>query len=389
MRVGAGVGDNRTLGERRTDSALHLAALGGEGGGQADKALAAVGQVGAQNEVELSACAADVLDACGFRIDLTVQVDVDGVVDRDKVVDLCDDARVVRVADRCAHDSRIVVDVVIQLLRAGAECKYLTTLVDGLLGAGQLACTGDVDEGIDIHLGVYAQIGQVGLCDQGADCVRHTADAQLEAGTVRDLLNDQLCNGVVNLGRSGSTHLTERRVVALDDHVDLGDVNRVLKAAETARHILVDLNDDVLAGLADRLEVGCVRTEAEIAVLVHRCNLNQRVLVRDDVFTVVARQLGIADRCIICHSLCDHFALNAAHVPGVPGEMLRCVVYFCDFRNPHQDAAADFDVGQLVCACSERFIQCDRRTGAPAVVDPVAALDALDRVLGGGQFALI
>ena len=80
-----------------------------EGGGAADEALSALGQVSAQNEVKLSACTADVLDSCGLCIYLTEEVEVNRVVDGHEVVQGCDGADVVGVINRSAHAGRVVV----------------------------------------------------------------------------------------------------------------------------------------------------------------------------------------------------------------------------------------------------------------------------------------
>ena len=74
MQIGAGIGDDAAVFQRGTDAALELTGLLiKEGRGQADKALAALGKVCAQNEIQLSAGAADVLDPCGFGIYLSEQ----------------------------------------------------------------------------------------------------------------------------------------------------------------------------------------------------------------------------------------------------------------------------------------------------------------------------
>ena len=81
VEVGAGGGDHGPLQQRGPDTGLQLAAFFVHvGGGAADEALSALGQVSAQNEVKLSACTADVLDSCGLCIYLTEEVEVNRVV---------------------------------------------------------------------------------------------------------------------------------------------------------------------------------------------------------------------------------------------------------------------------------------------------------------------
>ena len=114
---------------------------------------------------------------------------------------------------------------------------------------------------------MYAEILQVGFRNHGTDRIRHAADAQLQAGAIRDLLHDQLGHRAVNVGRrTAGAQLRDRRVLTLDDHIYLGDVDRFLKAAQAARHVLIDLDDDNVGHVAHCLQVGRVRAEAEVAV---------------------------------------------------------------------------------------------------------------------------
>src|SRR5699024_6733128 len=101
--TGPGVGADGAVGEGGDDAALHGAVLAGDGGGQADEALAALGQIGAHDEVQLAAGAGDVLEAGGLGVHLAEQVQVHRVVDGDEVVDLADDPHVVGVVHRGGH----------------------------------------------------------------------------------------------------------------------------------------------------------------------------------------------------------------------------------------------------------------------------------------------
>ena len=166
-------------------------------------------------------------------------------------------------------------------------------------------------------------------------------------------------------------------------------MNAFFKAAQTARHVLVDFYDDLFAGFANGSQMRSVRTKVEIAVLVHRCDLNHNNIRRANALSIPTRQLGIAQRGIERDAVVNHVALNAAHVPRVPREMLVCVRNLCDGKRLHQDAAADVDVYQLVCTSGQCLVQFNRRAGAPAVIYPVAALDDLCCLCGSCQFTVI
>ena len=156
-----------------------------------------------------------------FRVDLAGEIEVNGIVDRHEMIDLGDGAGVVGVADRCGHDRRIFVDVIIELFGARGEGEDLPTAVDRLFGAVDLSGHGNINKCVDIHLGMNAEILEVGVRDHRADRVGHPADTELKAGAVGNLLDDQPGHGLVNGRRRSRAHLGHRGIVPLHDHIDL------------------------------------------------------------------------------------------------------------------------------------------------------------------------
>ena len=324
------------------------------------------------------------LDARALGVDLTEQVDIDGVVDGDEVVEGGDAADVVGVLHGSGHALRVVVEVIVHLLGAGTEGVDLTALVQILVAAGDLARLGDIHKGIHVHFGVHAEVLQVTLSDQVADGVGHTADAQLQASAVGDLRDDEVCHGEIDLGGcTGSGHLAQRRVIALHHTGHLRDVHPVLGAAEAARHIGVDFHDDLLGLFADGTQMGSTGPEVEVAVLVHRGHLKDRHIHGVRAVAVVAGQLGIADGGVEGEALRNGLALDAAHVPAVPCHMGSGVVDLEDLRHPHQDAAAEVDVLQFRQTLCDGSIHSHRGVHGPAIIHPVAALDQSSGLLGG------
>ena len=61
VRARTGIGNDRSVLERRTNTALERAVLLLKGGRAADEALAALGQIRAQNEVQLATCTGNLL----------------------------------------------------------------------------------------------------------------------------------------------------------------------------------------------------------------------------------------------------------------------------------------------------------------------------------------
>ena len=111
--IGAGIGDNRTWVQGRKNSGLQLSVLCLEGGGAADEALSALGEIGSHYEIQLSAGSADVLDSGGLGAYLAKEVNVDSVVDGHKIIQLRNYAHIVGIADRSAHAGRVVIQIIV------------------------------------------------------------------------------------------------------------------------------------------------------------------------------------------------------------------------------------------------------------------------------------
>ena len=330
------------------------------------------------------------LNAGRLGVDLTKEVHIHGVVDGDKVIQLGDDLNIVGVIHRCGHHIGVLLDVVIQLLGAGSKGIDLTASVHVLVAAGDLASLGNIHESVHIHLGVHAQILQVGLRDQGANGIGHTADAQLQAGAVGDLLHDHLGNLAVHIGgRSAGAHGGHGGVLAFHDHVNIADVD--LGAGQTVdpRHILVDFHDDLLGMLQHIANVGSRNSEAEVAVGVHGSHLDHSHIRGGVAVPIETGQLRIAHGAEIAHALADDLAVHAAAVPGVPGEVVTSVIRLAHLGHPHGHAAVDLHVKQLVLPGSQSLVQSDRLIAAPTVIHPVTGLDNLHRFLSGSQLLLI
>ena len=316
------------------------------------------------------------LDACALRVHLTEQVNVHRIVDGDEVVDGGDAADVVGVLHGSGHALRVVVQVIVHLLGACTKGIDLTALVQILVAAGDLACLCNIHKGIHIHLSVHAQVLQIALGDEAADGVGHTADAQLQAGTVGDLRDDEVCHLQIDLGGStGSGHLADGRVAALHNTGNLGDVHPVLGAAQAFGHVPVDLNDDFLGLIADGTQVGSTGAKVEIAVLVHGGHLEHRHIHGVRAVAIVAGQFRVADGGVEGEALGNGLALNAAHVPAVPGHVGSGILDLEDSGHPHQDAAAEVDILQLGQTLCNGSVHRYGGVHGPAVIHPVAAFD--------------
>ena len=166
-------------------------------------------------------------------------------------------------------------------------------------------------------------------------------------------------------------------------------MDAVVKAAQAHGHVLVDLHDDGLGALAHRLQVGAAGAEVEPAMLVHGCHLEHGHIQSLDAVAVVAGQLGVAQGDVVGKALIDGLALDAAHVPGVPCEVLSGIGHVKNRRPVGQDAAPDVDVLQLPHPLGQSHVQRIGGADAPAVIHPVTGLDGLHCLVSGGQFLLI
>ena len=102
-----------------------------------------------------------------------------------------------------------------------------------------------------------------------------------------------------------------------------------------------------------------------------------------------ARQLRVAQGRIVSVTGGNGLALNAAHMPAVPAEVLCLIFNLEDFRHMAQDTAAEFNPVQLRQALGQSSVKADRGTDGPAVIDPIVILDQSGNAVGRCQFLCI
>ena len=237
---------------------------------------------------------------------------------------------------------------------------------------------------------MYAQILQIRLSDQRSHSVGHAADTELQAGAVGDLLHDQFRHRLIHFrGSSASAQFSDGRVISLHDVVHLGDMNALLKSSEAAGHVLVDLHDNLLGAFADCHHMGCAGSEVEISVLIHGRHLHHSHTAGSNIVPIVPGQLRIPDRAVVCASPVYQLALDAAHMPGIPAEVLSRVLPLKDCQGLYQNAAPQLYVRQLIGALCQRLIQRVRCGHAPSEIHPVPRADFPYRLIGGYQFLLV
>ena len=218
--------------------------------GEGDKALAALRLGRAADIIDLPAGAGHVLCADALGTDLPPEVDLQRCVDRDHVVVPADDVRVVDIVHRHQRDGRVVVDIIIDPLRAEGKGRDGNAAVDLLAAVVHRAAGDQLDHRVGEHLGVDAEI--VLFLQRHAGRVRDRADAQLDAGAVRDQLGDIAADGAAGLVDVRRRQHGQRHIV-LHDAVDLADMD--LQPAHGAGLAVVDLEEDAFGFLDHRLAV--------------------------------------------------------------------------------------------------------------------------------------
>ena len=234
-----------------------------------------------------------------------------------------------------------------------------------------------------------AQILQIGLADHHTHGVGHTADAQLEAGTVGDLTHHQLSHLLIDLGRLGRGQDTHGIIAAFHDHIYIGDMDCLAKAAVNTGHLLVDLHDDRLGGVAHGLQVGGGNAEVEVAVLIHGGNLEHGNIGLIEVLVAVTGQLRVTHGGVEAGTGVDVLALCAAGMVGVKNNMLMGLFDVEDGGTPQADTAAHLHLLQLGGALCQCLVQYAGMGASEAIVHPIAGLDHLHCLLSSGEFFTI
>src|SRR3990172_5648056 len=239
--VVAGRGHARALLQHGYE-ARRLAAQGGAGEG--DDRHAARRARGAVDEVQLTPHPAVEARADAVGAHLPRQIDLDGGVDRHHLRVLGDDKRVVDVVRGVELDHRVVVDEVVQPLRAQHEAGYDLPRVQRLALAGDDALVDQIDDPVAEQLGMDPQVFVVHEARQ--HCVGDGADPGLQCGAVGNEAGDVVGDALDHRVRPAHADLRQR-VVHGDDVVDLADLDEAVEARREVGAPLVHRRPDVVA----------------------------------------------------------------------------------------------------------------------------------------------
>ena len=146
---------------------------------------------------------------------------------------------VVREIDGAHLDHRVVVDEVIQALRAHEERGDELASIALLAGAGDRAGLHEIHDRVAEHLGVDPEVAPVAELERRGS--RDGADPELEGGAVGNELGDKRADAPLDHADRRLMELI-RRLVGLHREVDLVDMDEAV--AEGPRHRPVELDDD-------------------------------------------------------------------------------------------------------------------------------------------------
>ena len=209
------------------------------GGRQRDDGPAAAREGRAADEIHLPADAGKnpVPDAVGAH--LAGEIDFDRGVDRHQLVQLPEQACVVRAVARVELNFGIVAHEVEHAPRAVHEARHDAVRVDCLESVCDRAGRVQIHEAVGKHLGVDAEVAL--FAEPREHRVGNRADAELEHRAVLHEVRDELPDACVGL-RHRLRRMLHERAVRVDECRDALEPH--MRRAMRARHLLVDFRDD-------------------------------------------------------------------------------------------------------------------------------------------------
>ena len=170
-------------------------------------------------------------------------------------------------------------------------------------------------------------------------------------------------------------------MLALDDIIDVGNVDALVKSAQDARQMLVDLQDDDVRPVKYPLGRAGAAGQIEVPVLIHGSHAHHGH-VHGEKMPVIGDDIPEDHGNVIAQPAVAELPLVRGTVPAVVHEMLPRGIALHDADGAEAEIAADLDIGQLIAAFGQRRVQKRREANAGGIVDPVAASDDPDGLFG-------
>ena len=235
---------------------------------------------------------------------------------------------------------------------------------------------------------MHTQVLQVGLRNEAAQGVGHTADAYLECDAVVEVGEDVGGDLLVDLAGAAAGGQADV-LVALHHIVHLRDVDVIPLGAVDHWHMLVDLQDDVVRGVQHLLHAAVGQAVAEIAVLVHGGHGDHGNVHRSISPAVIGTAVTEQHGRVIGPAFVHVFPVQPGAMPGIIGEGLMLRVLLHHLNGLHGNGVANLDILQFPFPGRQGGVQCFRKGAGLAVIHPVAVLHQLDSFFRGYQLFLI
>ncbi len=241
-----------------------------------DDRLPAWRERGATHEVHLAADARIDAEADRVRADLARQVEFERRVDRHDLWVLPDERRVVRAIARMELNGRVVVHELEQASRSGDETGDGPSPMDVLQFVRHHAGLDQIDDTVREHLRVDAELVLAEQAPQRG--VRNRADPHLQRRAIGDQGRHLFADGVLDRRRRDRLEHVQR-AVRMDERVKAIEGDE--RVAEGARHLLVDLRDQMASRVRGRKRRVDRGAERAVAVPVRRRQLDDRHIERE------------------------------------------------------------------------------------------------------------
>jgi len=319
----------------------------------------------------------------GVGAHLAGEIHLQRRVDRDHVVVLGDEERIVRVLRRVHLDDRVVVDEFIQLAAAGGEAADDLAGIEHLFASGNHAAFGQLADAVGEHLRVDAEV--VLVRQAGEDGVGDPPDAELQGRAVahepRDVVGDPAGHVVELLVRPLQQGL--RLVHEVVDPVDVDE-----GVAQCARHFGVYLGDHDLGGFRCRLRDVHRHAVAAVPVLVRRRDADQRYVDGHAAAAEERRHLREEDGRVVRAAVADGIPQAVADEERIRSEAVR-VARLRVRRDAQRQHVDDFRIGEVLPEVGQRPHELLRLAARRPDEHTVTPPDVRDGVLRRRQLARV
>ena len=233
-----------------------------------------------------------------------------------------------------------------------------------------------------------AEIADIRFGDQRADRVGHAADAELNHGAVDDLVHDVGGGPPVHFIERAGRQFEQFAVAALDDVIDIRDVDAFFPAAQRDRQVVVGFDDHDLCRVQNGPGRRIRQRKVEETMLVHRRQLEHGHVDLQPA-AVVGRLVAVHHRNIVDQAGFVPFALQPAEMPATERESVPIRVDLDHFAGLHRERSADLHILQLIFPPGQRGVQQRRLRQRHPIVNPLPGLNDGYCLLRTAQFGLV